>query len=303
MTPNTPKQTRLIVTAVVVIAAFLMIAAVPFITDSMINPVVKGMLAKKAKFKETGKMKFGVPHWEFQRSGPWRVSLQYPFWTMMSFVGGFVLLATAVPLYKGKQWARGAALVSLAMPSIGGGYMLVPWMNYVGSKTGGFNPGVGIMMIGLIPYFTILLAEKSDLKQKAVNFWVFMMVGITATYNFANGQAAWRFLYGHPARPVIPDDFAILWAAWLGCHITLILLIVAIFKLGSRQWSGWYLAVAGGGATFVVMVATHWVRHTTQDYLFNALAGLFVVVLLVIPAVKKRLRLTPEPEAVEPQAV
>ena len=52
-----------------------------------------------------------------------------------------------------------------------------------------------------------------------------------------------------------------------------------------------------------VLLTTHWVRHTTQDYLFNALAGLFVVVLLVIPAVKKRLRLTPEPEAVEPQAV
>ena len=84
----------------------------------------------------------------------------------MSVIAGFALLVIAKPLFDGKAWARGLALLCLALPSMGGAYMIVPWMNFVGSKEGGFPPAVIIMMIGLIPYFTLLLAEKGDGKQK-----------------------------------------------------------------------------------------------------------------------------------------
>ena len=54
------------------------------------------------------------------------------------------------------------------------------------------------MTIGLIPYFAILLAEKVDLTQKVVDFLVFLMLGVTAAEDFANGHAAFRILFGHP---------------------------------------------------------------------------------------------------------
>ncbi|MCZ7666976.1 MAG: hypothetical protein M5U34_07005 [Chloroflexi bacterium] len=53
-----------------------------------------------------------------------------------------------------RGWARGLALLCLAVPAMGGAYMIVPWMNFVGTAEGGFPPAVTIMAIGLIPYFT-----------------------------------------------------------------------------------------------------------------------------------------------------
>ena len=35
---------------------------------------------------------------------------------------------------------------------------------------------------------------------------VFLMLGVTAAENFANGHAAFRILYGHPARPLSEEE-------------------------------------------------------------------------------------------------
>ncbi len=181
MTPNTPKQTRLVICAIVAIAAILMIAVVPFVTDSMLNPIMKGQLERAAKFEKINKMvKFPdgmIPHAPLIKKTPWLVSFFYPFWTVLTFVGGFVLLALLVPLYRGEPWVRGPVLTALAMPAIAGGYMMVPWMNFVGKTTPGMSPAVWVMFIGLIPYFAILFVEKSNgSKWRSISgsfyFWV-----------------------------------------------------------------------------------------------------------------------------------
>jgi hypothetical protein len=68
-----------------------------------------------------------------------------------------------------------------------------------------------------------------------------------------------------------------------------VLTIITIYKLGNRQLSGWYMGVIGGLVTMVASGATHYVRHATVDYLLGALMGLSIVVMLLIPAFKKRL--------------
>jgi hypothetical protein len=175
------------------------------------------------------------------------------------------------------------------MPSIGGAYMIVPWMNFIGSARGGFPPAVSIMAVGLIPYFALLLAEKVDLVQKAVDFLVFLMLGVTAAENFANGHAAFRILFGHPARPMFAEGIAITYFGWLALWVGMALCIAAIYLLGEKKTSGWYAGLIGGLVTVVASAATHYVRHATNDYLYGALMGLSIVLMLLIPLFKQRL--------------
>lgn len=281
---STPRQVRLIVVTLVVIAAILMIAVIPFIGFNMVNPIVTAQQARIEKFTAENN-----PQAPLLAYTVWLVSFFFPFWSTMSLIAGLVLLVIALPLFRGERWTRGLALLCLAVPSIGGAYMIVPWMNFVGSAQGGFPPAVFIMTVGLIPYFVILLAEKVDLTQKMVDFLIFLMLGVTAAENFANGHAAFRILYGHPKRPLFAEGIAITYFGWLALWVGMGLCIAAIYLLGEKKISGWYAGMIGGLVTLVGSSATHYVRHATNDYLYGALMGLSIVVMLVIPLFKQRL--------------
>jgi hypothetical protein len=284
MLPQTPRNTRLAVVSLVVLAAVLMIVLVPFIGFDMVNPIVTAQQARIEKFTAEGN-----PQAPLLAYTVWLVSFFFPFWSTMSVLAGLALLVIALPLFRGERWTRGLALLCLAVPSIGGAYMIVPWMNFIGSAQGGFPPAVPIMMIGLIPYFAILLAEKVSFSQKVVDFLVFLMLGVTAAENFANGHAAFRILFGHPKRPLFAEGIAITFFGWLALWVGMALCIGAIYLLGQKKMAGWYAGMIGGVITLVASAATHYVRHATNDYLYGALMGLSIVVMLVIPFFKQRL--------------
>jgi hypothetical protein len=281
---STPRNIRLIVVSLMVIAAILMIAVVPFIGFDLVNPIVKAQQARIEKFTAEGN-----PQAPLLAYTVWLVSFFFPFWSTMSLIAGIAALAIVLPYYRGERWTRGLALLMFAVPAIGGAYMIVPWMNYIGSVKGGFPPSVIIMSIGLIPYFAILLAEKVDMTQKLVDGLVFLLLGVTAAENFANGHAAFRILFGHPARPLFAEGIAITFFGWLTLWIAMGLCIAAIYLLGEKKSSGWYAALIAGLVTLVGSAATHYVRHATNDYLYGALMGLGIVVMLVIPIFRKRL--------------
>jgi len=284
MLVQTPRNIRFTVVALLVVAAILMIVVVPFIGFDMVNPIVAAQQARIVKFTAESN-----PQAPLLALTVWLVSFFFPFWSTLSVVAGVVLLVIALPLYRGERWTRGLALLCLAVPSIGGAYMIVPWMNFIGSAQGGFPPAITIMMVGLIPYFTILLADKVDRTQKVVDFLVFLMLGVTAAENFANGHAAYRILFGHPARPLFAEGIAITYFGWLALWVGMGLCIAAIYLLGEKKISGWYAGLIGGLVTLVSSGATHYVRHATVDYLLGALMGLSIVVMLLIPLFKKRL--------------
>ena len=269
---------------IVLIAALLMIAFVPFSSFNMVNPILELQLERIEQFKADGNAK-----WHLLTLTTWLVSFFFPFWGTLSVLAGIALLVVAKPLYNGEIWARGLALFCLSIPAIGGAYMVVPWMNFVGTKYGGFPPAVATMMIGLIPYFAILLLDKGDVKQKIVDFLAFLMIGVTASYSFANGHAAFRVLYGHPKRPMFAEGIAMTYFGWIGLWVAWWLLAAAIYKLGTRKESGWYLMLIGGAIAMLVGFAVGVVRYTTVDYYLNGALGLSVVVLALIPLFKERL--------------
>lgn len=278
------KQVRTAVIVVIVLAAFLMILVVPFIAFDVVNPIVTYQQARIEKFTAEGN-----PSAPLLTLTTWLVSFFFPFWGTMSVIAGLALLVIVWPLYRGESWARGLALLCLAVPAMGGAYMIVPWMNFVGTAEGGFPPAVIIMAIGLVPYFTLLLADKGDVTQKIVDFLVFLMLGVSSAEAFANGHAAFRILYGHPSRPLFGEGIAITYFGWLGLWVSALLTIAAIYLLGRRLQSGWYAALIGGLVAFVVSGATHYVRHATFDYLIGSLMGLSIVIMLLIPVFKARL--------------
>lgn len=284
MLQSTPKQTRLIVVSLIILAAILMIVYVPFLGFDMVNPIVKYQQARIAKFTAEGN-----PQAPLLTLTVWLVSFFYPFWSTLSCIAGIALLAIVKPLYNGERWTRGLALILLAIPSIGGAYMIVPWMNFVGSVEGGFPPAVIMMAIGLIPYFALILLEKVDWTQRIAEAAVFLMLGVTAAENFANGHAAFRILYGHPSRPLFAPGIAITFFGWLALWVAWIMCTLAIYQVGMKKMSGWYLTLIAGAITVVASGATHYVRHATNDYLYGALMGLSLVVLMLIPIVKARL--------------
>jgi hypothetical protein len=290
MSPHVSARTRKIILAVIILGAVGMMTIVPISSFELVNPIVTNQQARIEKFTAEGN-----PKAPLLTLTTWLVSFFYPFWGTMSFIGGVVLLIITKDLYQGKPWARGLALLCLAVPSMGGAYMIVPWMNFVGSKQGGFPPAFLTMMIGLIPYFTLLLADRGDLKQKGIDFLVFLMLGVSAAENFANGHAAFRILYGHPKRPLFAEGIGITFFTWLGLWFAFALLTAAIYQLGNRKVSGWYLAVSGGAIAFLISGITHYFRHATLDYLYGSLMGLSIVVLLLIPVFKERI-LTPYSE-------
>ncbi len=269
---------------IVLIAAILMIAFVPFSAFNMVNPILDLQLERIEQFKADGNAK-----WHLLTLTTWLVSFFFPFWGTLSVLAGTALLFVVKPLYNGETWARGLALFCLSIPSIGGAYMIVPWMNFVGTKYGGFPPAVATMFIGLIPYFAILLMDKSDNQQKIVDFMAFMAIGVAASYSFANGHAAFRVLYGHPKRPMFAEGIAMTYFGWIGLWVGWWLLSAAIYKLGTRKESGWYLMLIGGAITAVVGFAVGIVRYATVDYWLNGILGLICVVLALIPLFKERL--------------
>lgn len=250
----------------------------------MVNPIVKAQQARIEKFTAENN-----PQAPLLTYTVWLVSFFFPFWSTLSVIAGVALLAIALPYYRGECWTRGLVLLCLAIPAIGGAYMIVPWMNFIGSAKGGFPPAVTIMTVGLIPYFTVLLTEKVDRIQKVVDFIVFLILGVTAAENFANGHAAFRILFGHPARPLFAEGIAITYFGWLALWVAMALLITSIYLLGEKKISGWYAGLIGGLVTMVASGATHYVRHATNDYLYGTLLGLGIVIVLLIPLFKQRL--------------
>jgi hypothetical protein len=287
MLPETPRRTRLIIVIVMVVAALLIIVVEPLLVKQILPPIIQGQQTRYEKMSASDNPEDLVKA-ELIKDTPYLVSFFYPFWMGMGVVGAIIVLVIARAYYRNEKWARGVALLCFAFPSMGGAYMLVPAINFTGFGTYVIYAMI-IALLGLIPYFTILLAEKSDMMQRVVNFFVFLFLGVQGAHSFSNAHAALRVQWMHPARPAWPPGT---WVLWLGPQTMwwgTIALILAILFLGLRKKAGWYLALIGGLVTMVTNFWIHLVRGTTSDYILGGSLGLIIVVLALIPAFKQRL--------------
>jgi hypothetical protein len=295
MSSETPQKTRLVITIVIVVAALITIFVEPLLVKQILPPIIQGQQARYEKMSASDSPEDQAKA-QLIKDTPYLVSFFYPFWMALGVFGSIVVLVIARQYYEGAQWARGVALLCLSMPSMGGAYMLVPAINFTGFGSYVIYAMI-IALLGLIPYFTIILGEKDTVKNKVWAAVVFLILGVQGAHSFANGHAAFRIQWMHPARPVWAPGT---WVLWLGTQVMwlgTICIILAIFYLGVRKKTGWYLATIGGATTMFANFWVHLVRGTTSDYILGGLFGLIILILMLVPSIGNQLFDEPETSA------
>lgn len=218
----------------------------------------------------------------------WQIALQYLIWANLIFVAGVTMLAVAKPFYDGKTWARGLVLMCLAVGAITGAYTIQAWINIAmrANPDSGFPPSATLMLVSLIPFFTVVLANNKNRVQKTIDFFVFLLTGIGSGAAFLVGVHAFKAVYSFPQKPLLAGDAPTLWFAMLMASF---LLLASIYQFGAGRNSGWYTAIIGSVTMLLASAGTHFfVRQPNNNYLFTALGFIILVIILLIPAVQKQ---------------
>jgi len=262
-----PNPTLAIVAA---LAGLLCITVVPMITADAMNLILKGIPAKVAAS--------GNP---LLASAPRIVIGFFPLWNGLSVAAGMVLFLVAWALYKGESWAKPAAVGLLAIPAITGAYYSGPIMSFAKSKMYYF---IIVALIGLVPYFIILLSGKGSTSEKVGRFFLFLMLGVTAAWTFSNGGSSLRMFWARPVPIFIPDQGNLAWligypVAWIGVAVT----VMAIPFLAAKKYAGFLLATAGMLIALMGNMMLYVFHTETQEYIIGVIMALVTLGLLWLP--------------------
>ncbi len=281
---ETSQNARSVMAIVLVAAGIFMLAAAPFLVQSTLDPMLDGLVRKAAQDPGFA-------------SGPVLMANFYSLWRALIFVAGVAVIVLAFPLWRGEDWAWPAALACTAIPSIGGMYMMLPFVTFVKNT---MPPSMIITLVGLAAYWSVLLVKKSPKGHRATNFLVFTLLGVITTESFVLGFGALRQLMARPEYPLfVNSKIAILTIGGPVSWIAAIMTFAAIPLLAARKALGWWLALIAGLSLAAAGLPTHFVRQATADYLIGAIMGVVLAAILLVPVVKQRLLGTfQEPSAV-----
>lgn len=228
------------------------------------------------------------------------LSATFHAWMALFIFAGALLVLIAKDIYADKKWARPLALALMAIPSIGGMTFVIPHMVLViGGPGGTSNPEAGmppsmpIMLIGLLGYFIVLLTEKADWRTKVAQVVTFTALGVVGGMVFMNAQHGVRHFLHNPSLPFFETQYSNpeLFLGGYVMYAAVAFFIVAIYLLAARKESGWYMGMMVGIVTFVAAFLTFVDRMgqpSGQEWLRGAMLSLVLVVILVIPWLKKR---------------
>jgi hypothetical protein len=260
---------------VAAIAGLLCFTVLPFMVARVMTAVLEGAAAKIPAS--------GNP---LIATAPRIVIAFFPVWGGLSIAAGIALLMVAWALYKGEAWARPAAVGLLAIPSITGAYFSGPVMYFGKSALPIF---ILVALLGLVPYFTILLWGKAPAGEKTARFFVFLMLGVTAAWSFSNGGSSLRMFWARPEYfPLDASNTGYILGVpviWTGVLAT----IFSIPFLAAGLRAGWRLAVVGIGIIFMgnlMLFATH---TGTKEFMIGIIMAVITLALLLIPSIGKKL--------------
>jgi len=91
-------------------------------------------------------------------SGMSLFSLFYPLWRALGFVAGIVLLVITPSIYKGEEWTFPAALAAFSIAAIGGMFMFLPYISWVGD----FPVPMVISWVGLLGFWGIIFLRQTE---------------------------------------------------------------------------------------------------------------------------------------------
>jgi hypothetical protein len=164
--------------------------------------------------------------------------------------------------------------------------MFLPYISWVG----GFPLPMVLSWVGLAGFWSTILLRNSDALLKTAQFLVLTFCGVLATHAFVIGIAAQRMLLTRPDKPLFTGiEWWILTLSgevnWIGT----LLLMAAIPLLALQKKTGWWFAFLSALSILVIDIPTQILRTKTLDYLYGALISAALLILLLIPAFKKKL--------------
>ena len=260
---------------VAAIAGVLSFTVLPFLSARVMTAVLEGAAVKIPAS--------GNP---LIATAPRIVIAFFPVWGGLSIAAGIALLLVAWAIYKGEAWARPAAVGLLAIPSITGAYYSGPVMFFGKSALPIF---IIVALLGLVPYFTILLWGKASAGEKAAKFFVFLLLGVTAAWSFSNGGSSLRMFWARPEYyPLDASNTGFIMGVpviWTGVLAT----IASIPLLAARTRAGWRLAVVGVGIILMGNLML-FVTHTgTKEFMIGMIMAVVSLILLIVPSIGRKL--------------
>ena len=213
-------------------------------------------------------------------SGITLFSFFYPLWRALIYVAGIVLLTITPSILKGEVWTRKVELTAYAIPSVGGMFMFLPYISFVG----GFPIPMLISFIGLLGYVSVFLFHKYDSTlEKIANLITFVFIGMMATHAFVIGIGAQRMLLTRPGQPLFEGlEWWILTMSGEINWIAVLMLFASIPLMAERKKNGWWLAFVAALSIITINVPTQIIRTATPDYLIGALLATGLLALLLI---------------------
>lgn len=224
----------------------------------------------------------------------------YYVWVALFVFAGATLVMIANDVRVDKKWARPLSLMLLAIPSIGGLTMTIPWMVLVmtdalGNKNpdAGMSPALAITLTGLVAYYIVLLTEKADRNTKIAQIVVFTALGVVGGFVWMNAQHGVRYFNAAPMylRALSSGSNPELFYGGYVNYLAVLLFVPAIGLLAARKESGWYLAMIGAILTFVAAFLSYIDRvgvnsAAAVEWLRGAILSAVLLVILIVPYFK-----------------
>ena len=210
----------------------------------------------------------------------------FPVWGGLTVAAGIALLLIAWAIYKGERWAIPTAVGLLAIPSITGAYFSGPIMFFASSKMPYF---IIVALIGLVPYFILVLSGNRTASEKIGRFFLFLLLGVTAAWSFSNGGSSLRMFWARPEPVYILDSgnlgflmgFPVVW-------IGVVAVVVAIPFLAAARHFGYRLGMVGMGIILVGNGILRLTNPTTKEFLIGIIMALVSLALLWLPGIGRK---------------
>lgn len=273
MNENTTRNGRLIMALASFISGLILVTIVPIICMPAMETVLKGVETRYAIFQEPNIL-----------SAKGLFTFFYSFLTGLCIAAGGLLILLAYPLYKGNtKWIRPISLLVAAIPSITGAYMFGPIMLFAKPY---LYTTVIVIFLGLIPYFVILICEKSTMMDKLINLIIFLILGIEIAYSMTNGISSTRMTTGWGEQARSLEYFLYLFGVptiWTGCLLGLI----GIPFYAARHKIGWWLATSG---SLLMLIGTilFFIGESNGWFVTGLALCIGSLVVLLIPAIGGR---------------
>lgn len=266
------KNERTILTVIAAVFGLLSFTVVPFLVYRAMDVVLKGAA-----------IKIPAANNPLLATAPKIVITFFPVWAGLSAAAGLaLLLVVAWAIYKGEGWARPAAVGLFAIPSITGAYLSGPVMFFGKSAMPLFFI---VMLIGLVPYFTILLWGKAPAGEKVGKFFLFLMLGVTAAWSFSNGGSSLRMFWARPEPYVLGlSQYGFIFGipvTWLGVVVT----VIGIPFLAAHTRKGWRLVLVGLACLLLGNFILRLTHPAIKEFLYGIVMALISLALLYIPVI------------------